>query len=244
MDKLTSCPLCGSKNFTPFPQLGLAPMVQHKIMPTVAVNAAIVTNYFSCQQCRVLFQNPRLTEDNLDLFYSKGYYRRSLNLTAKRIREDEKERALRDADIIKKHAKSIHSHLDIGCGQGYLLKSINAPLKVGVEIDNQRIPTGEIEVYPRIDQVPQNSFDLVTAIHVIEHLPDPKNLLKSMVKKVAKNGSLVIEVPSWKSPGGPLRLAHLFHFETDVLKLLCQEVGLKVVEVEFTPHLLMICKVV
>ncbi len=219
-------------------------MVQHKIMPGVAVNAVIVSNYVSCQQCRILFQNPRLTEDNLHLFYSKGYYRRSLNLTAKRIKDDEKERAIRDADIIKKHVKTIRSHLDIGCGQGYLLKSINAPLMVGVEIDSQRIPTSEIEIYSHIDQVPQNSFDLVTAIHVIEHLPDPKKLLKTMVKKVAKNGSLVIEVPSWKSPGGPLRFAHLFHFETDVLKLLCQEVGLKVVEVEFTPHLLLICKVV
>jgi 2-polyprenyl-3-methyl-5-hydroxy-6-metoxy-1,4-benzoquinol methylase len=111
-----------------------------------------------------------------------------------------------------------------------------------VDANIDYIKAKSVSIYSDINQVPQKQFDLVTAIHVLEHVSKPLDYLKKMTNLVKKGGYLVIEVPTWKSPGGSLRFAHLYHFEPDVLKLMCAQVGLTVEHTEFTPHLLLICK--
>lgn len=242
MITLKSCPVCDSYQITPFQQAGFAPYVTHEIMPGVNVEAAIVSRYSTCQNCHVIFQNPRLSDKELVKFYSGGTYRRTLNLTNEEIDKDEAHRANVDVEIIKKYIGFVKSHLDIGCGSGHLLRGVGAKTKVGVETDEARVEVKDLKLYPEIDSVSQKSFDLVTAIHVLEHVSKPLNFLKKMAKFVGKDGYLIIEVPTWKSPGGPLRLAHLYHFEPDVLRFMCKQVGLRVEYTEFTPHLMLICQ--
>jgi len=183
-----------------------------------------------------------MSDEELDKSYGKGYYRLYLNMTDEEKDNDKMHRAKVDSKIIKENLGGVESHLDIGCSRGYLLDEVGAKLKVGVESDTNNVTVPGIEVYSQMNQVPQKSFDLVTAIHTLEHVSDPKSFLKDMIKKVSDEGHIIIEVPTWKSPGGPLRLPHLYHFEPDVLKLMCREVGLRVLETKFTPHLLLICK--
>lgn len=241
MITLNSCPICDSYRITQYNQAGTAPHVIHEIMPGVKVDAAIITRYCVCQDCNLIFQNPRLSDLELDEFYSQGYYRRTLNMTDKQMDDDEVYRAKIDAEIIKQYVGKLTSHLDIGCSRGYLLDAIGAAVRVGVESNVGYVSVKGVAVYPEINLVPQKSFDLVTAIHVLEHVPSPLDYLQSMAKFVSKSGHLVIEVPTWKSPGGPLRLAHLYHFEPDVLKLMCAQARLGVIHVQFTPHLMLIC---
>lgn len=242
MITLKACPLCESTQISPYRQMGLAPQVAHEIMPGVTVDAAVITRYFVCQSCHVIFQNPRLSDRELSDFYAKGYYRKTLNLTDKQKDDDELFRAKMDSKIIQEMLGEVGSHLDVGCSRGYLLTQVGAKVKVGIEEDTKGVTEKGIDIYQNIREVPQTSFDLVTAIHTLEHVSDPLAYLRSMVKLFGKNGHLMVEVPTWKSPGGPLRLAHLFHFEPDVLKLMCRQVGLRVERVEFTPHLVVICK--
>ncbi|KKU88091.1 MAG: Methylase/methyltransferase, partial [Candidatus Gottesmanbacteria bacterium GW2011_GWA2_47_9] len=124
----------------------------------------------------------------------------------------------------------------------YLLEQVGAASRAGVESEVDHVTASGIKVYSDIDDVGKKHFDLVTAIHVLEHVADPLAFLKRMVACTNPNGHLIIEVPTWKSPGGPLRLPHLFHFEPDVLRLMCREVGLNVEHTEFTPHLMLICR--
>lgn len=243
MITLNTCPVCDGHGITGFSQVGLAPHVSHEIMPGVKVEAAIITRYSSCQDCHLIFQNPRLSDEELDKFYSRGYYRSTLNLTDKQIDEDELYRAKTDADIIKQQIGTVTSHLDIGCSRGYLLEAVGAQVKVGVEANVDWVKVKGVKVYPKMSQVPEKSFDLVTAIHVLEHVSAPLEDLRRMVKLVGRTGYLIVEVPTWKSPGGPLRLAHLYHFEPDILRQMCRQVGLRVVQTLFTPHLLLICQV-
>lgn len=242
MITLRSCPMCDSVRMVQYHQAGLAPHVVHEIMQGVTVDAAIITRYFVCQSCHVIFQNPRLSDGELDRFYSEGIYRRTLNLTDEQKDKDETYRATIDSGIIKQHVGGVKAHLDVGCSRGYLLHAVGASVQVGVETDVDNVSVVGVEVYSDMSQVPQKSFDLVTAIHILEHVPRPLDYLRRMAAFAGKSGHLVIEVPTWKSPGGPLRLAHLYHFEPDVLKLLCKQVGLTVLHVEFTPHLMLICK--
>lgn len=242
MITLKTCPVCKSRNFIKYPEIGTNPHVMCDVMPGVSIETAIITHYFVCQDCHVIFQNPRMSDEELGKFYGKGYYRLYLNMTDEVKDNDEMHRAKVDSRTIMESIGKINSHLDIGCSRGYLLELVGADVKVGVETDVDNVTTKGVKVYREISGVPPKSFDLVTAIHVLEHVPDPIKYLKDMIKKVSKNGHLVIEVPTWKSPGGPLRLPHLFHFEPDVLRLLCREVGLRVIETKFTPHLLLICQ--
>jgi SAM-dependent methyltransferase len=243
MITLKSCPNCGGTNIAQYPNIGFAPHVIYEIMPGVKVNAAIVNRYHVCQACNLIFQNPRLSDTELGQFYSSGTYRKTLNLTDEAKDSDEMHRAKLDSEIIKRHVESPNSHLDLGCSRGYLLDLVGARVKVGVEEDTKGVKVKGIDVYSKMSQIPNKKFDLVTAIHTLEHVSKPLDYLRNMMKFVNKEGYLIIEVPTWKSPGGPLRLAHLCHFEPDVLKLMCLKVGLKVEQVEFTPHLLLICKV-
>lgn len=244
MITLKSCPVCNSSSIaTKSHQVIGNPEVTHELVPGVNVNAFLVTRYSTCQNCNLIFQNPRLSDTQLDTYYKTGYYRQTLNLSAQELDTDEANRAKKDAEIIKQQIDNFNSHLDIGCSRGFLLEAVGASVKVGVEPNNDYVTTKGIVVYSEINQVPKQPFDLVTAIHVLEHVPSPLDYLKTMTKFVKKNGYLIIEVPTWKSPGGPLRFAHLSHFEPDVLRLMCKEIGLTVHNSLFTPHLMLICQV-
>lgn len=245
MISLNACPVCNSDLITYFQKAGFAPEVVHEIMPGVKVNAVVISRYYRCLNCNVIFQNPRLSETDLDKFYSQGYYRSLLNLTEEQIDKDELFRTRVDSGIIKQNIKEIKSHLDVGCSRGFLLESVGAKIQVGVEENLNWVKAENIEIYNTIDKVPQKTFDLVTAIHVLEHTLDPQEFLDKMVKFVSSRGRLVIEVPTWDSPGGssgPLRLAHLYHFEQPVLVSMCKKAGLSIVSEHHTPHLIFILK--
>jgi hypothetical protein len=54
------------------------------------------------------------------------------------------------------------------------------------------------EVYPSVDDVPYNNFDVVTLFHVFEHLIDPLGTLEVLKTKMSQGGKIVIEVPHAK----------------------------------------------
>lgn len=201
----------------------------------VKVNAIMITRYVVCQNCHLIFQNPRLSDTELDLYYSTGYYRRTINPPPEGMDKGEVNRAKIDAGIIKECIGKVKFHLDVGCGRGYLLEAVGADVKVGIEPDADYVKVKDIKVYSEMNKVPQKSFDLVTAIHVLEHVPKPLDYLQSMAKFIKKSGYLVVEVPSWKTRGGPLGFAHLSYFEPEVLKLMCAQAGLSVMHMHYTP---------
>lgn len=242
MITLNSCPNCDSKSISQFRQTGTWPHVIYEIIPGVKVGAAIITRYCVCRACGLIFQNPRMSNTELDKFYSQGYYRRTIEVTDKGMDNSELNKAKSFAGIVEQHMGKPTSHLDIGCSRGFLLEAVGASVKVGVESNVGYVTVKDIAVYPEINLVPQKSFDLVTAIQVLEHVPAPLDFLQSMAKFIGKSGYLIIQIPTWKSPGGPLRLAHLYHFEPDVLKLMCTQAGLRVIHTQFTFHLTLICK--
>jgi len=243
MITLESCPNCGSVSITKFNRDGNFPWVLHEIMPGVKLKARIITRYAVCLSCNLIFQNPRMSDKDIFAFYNKGFYRQSLNLKEDDYDAFDYLRAQNNARIASVQCGEISSHLDVGCGKGYFLDAVGAQLKVAVEPDLAYIRIKSAKVYPQLDKVPSSfKFDLVSAIHVLEHDPHPLNYLKKMTGFLKKDGYLMVEVPTWKSEGDKLSLQHLFHFEPDVLRLMCMQAGLEVIHTEFTSHLVLICK--
>lgn len=136
--------------------------------------------------------------------------------------------------------------LDFGCGAAGFLHKAQALASevVGVEPE-QRVRDhwrGALRLESGIEGAGEG-FDLVTAFHVVEHLPDPIKTLKALAKCLKDRGRLVLEVPS--SEDALLTLyrndafqrftywsQHLYLFNPETLRQLSVQAGLNVVSIE------------
>jgi SAM-dependent methyltransferase len=129
--------------------------------------------------------------------------------------------------------------LDVGCGNGAFLRACSTALPgwtlAGSEFDGryreqvESIP-GVERLYPKeIDAIP-GTFDLVSMIHVLEHIPSPLDLLAAIAEKVSEGGLLLIEVPDCSvNPFMLLVADHCSHFSPGVLGDLMAAAGFEVI---------------
>jgi 2-polyprenyl-3-methyl-5-hydroxy-6-metoxy-1,4-benzoquinol methylase len=136
--------------------------------------------------------------------------------------------------------------LDFGCGAGGFLNKAQhlADTAAGIELE-QRVREyweDRVTIHPDLKSAGEG-YDLITAFHVVEHLPDPRNMLKTLASMLAENGRLVIEVPS--SEDALLTLydseafqsftywsQHLFLFNAETLRRLAEQAGLRIVTIQ------------
>lgn len=136
--------------------------------------------------------------------------------------------------------------LDVGCGNGFFLyqmKKLGWEV-VGVEPDGDAVKVAHekygLEVFQgTLEDInfPENSFDVITMNHVIEHVPDPFSTLKECKRVLKPGGKVVVITPNikslannifgkdwrgWESP------RHLFLFSSKSLKACAEHVGLTV----------------
>jgi len=128
--------------------------------------------------------------------------------------------------------------LDIGCGNGAFLRACSKQLTGwrlnGSEFDTRHraaveaIPQVE-KFYPcALDGIP-GEFDLISTIHVLEHIAAPKNLRAEIRRKLKPGGLLLIEVPDCLlNPYILLVADHCTHFAPSILAELVSEAGFEV----------------
>lgn len=96
--------------------------------------------------------------------------------------------------------------LDIGCGSGLMLDSLeNIGQTYGMDMSDEAISfskeifKGEVKKGFLPDHIPyeEGFFDLITALDVIEHVDDDINSLKTIRSRLAVNGIAVITVPAY-----------------------------------------------
>ncbi len=102
--------------------------------------------------------------------------------------------------------------LDVGCATGRFLSLMSAlGWEVsGIEADPEAAAKAR-QVTPRIfvgdpteAAFPDGHFDVATAFHVLEHLPDPLGTLRKMIRWTAPGGLIIVEVPNVGGWGGRL----------------------------------------
>ena len=118
-----------------------------------------------------------------------------------------REYAIKNKVALINKEQSKGSLLDIGCGTGDFLSAAknngwlvtgiepneNARVKANTKTNNSVFETSKLEI------LPENSFDVITLWHVLEHLPNLESHVKTIRKLLKPNGSLIIAVPNHKS---------------------------------------------
>ena len=148
-----------------------------------------------------------MTSTEADLFYTNGYslYGGSRGPHPRNLR-DQRGRAKSLVNFARPYVHSVACHLDIGCSFGLLLQQFQEAYHCkayGVEPGKAHRDLAHktgLQVYATLDELKkseENKFDLVSLIHVLEHLPDPVSYLSHLRETVlAQNGWLFIEVPN------------------------------------------------
>lgn len=209
-ETLSACPICRQKEFT-------------KVYEPDIVK---------CKGCLTLFRNPRPSQKDIADSYNAG------TTYAHWQNEEKNFDALwsRRRDFISK-LKSTGKLLDIGAGDGrFLKKMMDKSFEVtGTEISatgsNLACSRGlNLRIGQFTDlEFKTDTFDIITLWHVLEHVPNPGEVMKKAVSLLATEGILIIAVPNeahsiWKyrlgfsrrkSPFDPLYQGgeiHLTHF--------------------------------
>ena len=137
--------------------------------------------------------------------------------------------------------------LDIGCGFGWLLKNLKEKYwkKYGIEINEEAkniAKKNKIKVFDNLIFLKNKKFDVVSMIHVIEHLRNPINDLKKIKKNIKRKGYLIIETPDFDSAmarkyNKKFRLlhdkTHISLFSAESLMRLVRNLGFQIIKVEY-----------
>lgn len=223
-EDLRQCPLCGSEG--------------SRLFDRRSFHQQPVSNRL-CTVCGLVYQSPRMNDAELEVFY-QAEYRRLYQGQADPIQKDllvQRKRAEAALTFTRSYVPKAASHLDIGSSAGALLECFQQAYhcqSMGVEpgeaYRQYALDRGLI-IYEKLDQVPVNvgsGFELVSMMHVLEHIPDPVSYLVELREKyLSRTGTLLLEVPNLYAHDS-FEPAHLFSFSAHTLREVVQKAGLKV----------------
>lgn len=170
--------------------------------------------YVNCYKCNHHFVNKRPVKSELDKFYSNSVNYQSTYTNTETSEFRLKNVAMPKLNWILEEYKQVYadmpkSILDIGAGSGHFIeackrKEINA---TGIEIsESGRKFAEEVFDIALIDTdfekkwSKYKQFDIITFWGVIEHVPNPMDLIKSAKLALEETGGLiVVDVPKWNS---------------------------------------------
>jgi len=223
---LQFCPLC--KNG------------QLKHFETVIFHDLKIENQI-CSHCGFVFQNPRMSGQQLSDFYNQSYrelYQGQANPTERDL-HIQRERSGHLLKILKGNVHLVSRHLDIGSSAGVLLKTVEAYYNcssVGVEPGDAYRKFArdfDIDVYSSLQKIRDDNlgpFDLISMVHVLEHIPDPVSYLSELRELyLDQDGYLLLEVPNLFFHDS-FEIAHMSAFSKHSLSQTLMKSGYSIVE--------------
>ena len=223
---INKCPVCNSTKRRKF---------------TVKYQIPIVT----CEKCDLTYASKQ--PKNLDDVYSQSDYLKKSILSYDKNRKYRIKRfGLERIKILKKYKKS-GKLLDFGCGTGWFLEGAKNYFDTyGVEysdtIREWLFDTFSIKTFKTLKDIKKEKFDIITAFDVIEHVPNPLDLLNNLKKILKKDGIILIYTPNFNSLGfkylGNYNNLlcppnHLFYFNKASFDFLCKKINLRIIETQF-----------
>ncbi|MEW6295845.1 MAG: methyltransferase domain-containing protein [Candidatus Diapherotrites archaeon] len=201
------------------------------------------TSIAKCSRCGLVFSFPQPSLQKLRSFYGSeeyDYYSGRVELFSKI--------ALYYINELNKIFPKKGKLLDFGCGIGiFFFNAKKEGWKVTC-VDSSRLMAGKakkkfnLKVYPSLDELPKQKFDVVFMQSVFEHIQEPSVLLKKLRNFMHKNSIIVIDVPNFNSifrlfKGKDWYLLspqeHLFHFDSKSISMVLNDAGFRVKSIKF-----------
>jgi 2-polyprenyl-3-methyl-5-hydroxy-6-metoxy-1,4-benzoquinol methylase len=224
-ENVQACPLCGGRKFARFDRR--------------TFRGYDVVNQI-CESCGLILQSPRMTDSELDAFYS-GQYRTIYQGQEEPGAKDlavQRMRAAWLAEFIDRYSSGPSRYLDIGSSSGVLLetfqRTFDCPV-VGVEPGDAYRHYAEqrgLNIFKSLqdmDQAGERRFDLISLIHVLEHIQDPVQYLIELKRDyLTADGELLIEVPNLYVHDS-FEIAHLYSFSRHTLREVITKAGFEII---------------
>jgi SAM-dependent methyltransferase len=202
-------------------------------------------------------RNPLRIEDGIPVFshpsvYTENYkkiatdYLREIDSTGEHpwippellIELDDSTRAL-----VTQYARDGDAVLDLGVGLGRILEPLSHLRRFGIDISMQYLrrirASGFSVAYCRIEDLPytDNSFDLLVAVDVLEHVVDLLDASKKALAVLKPGGVWIVRVPyredltPYLAQDLPYEFVHLRNFDVPSLKMhFCKLLGCEWIE--------------
>lgn len=239
------CPGCGSNEFRP------------SRLRSRLLNLPRPFSVDECSSCGLRRLNPQPTVAAYELLYSKDYFTEGLGtnhapfMTMSENKVDYFKEKLR---VIEQLCPKKGKILDVGASMGHFIFGAKmsgwdvmgidvsdwaikyAREKFGVEIRKGEIVNADL---------PSGEFDVVTIMHTLEHLSNPRRALESINRVLKRGGLIAIEVPNqfndlftlstlpyqlYATRGQPPLFVHTFFFTVRTLAHLVKTTGFEIVK--------------
>ena len=199
------CPLCNSR-------------ASSRICKTPNVHMAVFRDIFAervvqCKNCGFIFTNPRPTLGALERYYTDDYALEGLSVprTLEEFLGDSHKEIWfskdRDFELVTER-KTSGRLLDIGCASGTLLWLAK---QKGFAVRGVEVGRGSAEYVRTVLDIdvfcgqledagfPDNSFDVITMFHSLEHVPNPRTVVREVRRILADSGIFIVVVPNYSA---------------------------------------------
>jgi 2-polyprenyl-3-methyl-5-hydroxy-6-metoxy-1,4-benzoquinol methylase len=215
-----------------------------------------VYSIVQCQDCSLIYLNPRPTTAELSRIYPSNYHSYILDEAAgskgsfiTRMRQKSGANRFRPVMRHLTEHKKIEL-LDVGCGNGWMMQVFKS-------LDPARIETSGVEISESVCEAARKlghtvycgrfedvnldrSYDVVNLTHVIEHVSDPRLVVRKAYEALNPGGLLVLETPNigaveWPwfkdSNWGAYHIPrHWYLYNKDTIRTLGESEGLKMID--------------
>jgi 2-polyprenyl-3-methyl-5-hydroxy-6-metoxy-1,4-benzoquinol methylase len=238
MLKITQCPICEGKSFTPYLTC-IDHTVSHETFQLV-----------KCENCQFIITSPRPENDVLGKYYISDDYISHSNRSStvvEKVYQFARNYSLNwKVGLLNKYSRRLEKTLlDYGCGTGEFLSrakshgyAIRGVEPSGVARHQAETLTNE-KIAETVEQVNDN-FDAITLWHVLEHVPNLNEVMSRLKSSLKETGTMFIAVPNHQSHdaytyqefwAGYDVPRHLWHFSKDSMKKILTRHGLKLNEI-------------
>lgn len=202
-DPVPLCPLCNHDRHSPF-----ASGYDYELR-----TCANLWRFVRCARCSHVWLNPRPALSTLATIYPPHYY-------AYRYQETVPSLALKFKNTLDRRkfamlaravGRPLRSFCDVGCGDGRFLRfaksaGVDPTNIVGFELDDRTVAKLASEGFTAYNQrveectsISAASLDLITMFNVIEHVDDPRRVIRRLADWLAPGGVLALETPNLES---------------------------------------------
>lgn len=234
------CNLCGSNNFSVLFEAGVAQ----------------INRIVKCDDCGLMYANPRRRPPDVDLIQTyDAAWVLDHTMTTDKWRVEKESRQVRDyRDTRKFLAENVPSRgtlVEIGSGLGCLLNFFKEDRwqTIGVEPNAGLCLFAQQQFQLKMLQgtlfdadLESASVDVITMIHVIEHVPDPNSIFHEVYRILKPRGWFVVETPRYdtlmfKMLGRRERSlscdGHIYFFTTRTLAKMATSNGFRVLRTDY-----------